>query len=133
MKEYDVSYYSGIHITKAVLDTVAVGDLVKCNGWKAPYRVKGVSKNYFVMARKQFGEWYYSICEKKVRTAGQYNSMMPGMFHISTDNMVFGYVDGYDFDNAEWMAGYLNALETGKIELSERKGCALNSIHIKKG
>lgn len=133
MKDTTEFCYTGFYITKDVLDTVEVGDLVKCNGWKVPYRVKGVSENYFVMARKQFGEWYYSICEKKLRTAGQYNAMMPGMFHISVDNMVFGYADGYGFDNAEWMAGYLDALETGKIELSERKGCALNSIHIKKG
>lgn len=132
MKERIEYYHSGNHITKAVLDTVEVGDLVKCNGWKVPYRVKGVSANYFVMARKQFGEWHYSICEKNIRVEGRYNAMEPGMYHISTDNMVFGYVDGYDFDNAEWMDGYLNALETGKIELSERKGCALHSIHIKK-
>lgn len=119
--------------TKAQLDSVEVGDLVRCNDWKAPYRVKGVSPNYFVMARKMFGEWCYSICEKKVRTAGDYNAMRSGMFHISTDNMVFGYVDGYDFDNEEWMAGYLKALETGEIELSERKGCPVYSISIKKG
>lgn len=118
---------------KSQLDSVEVGDLVKCNGWKVPYRVKGVSPNYFVMARKQFGNWYYSICEKKMRTAGDYNAMRSGRYHISTDNMIFGYVDGYDFDNSEWMAGYLNALETGKIELSERNGRALYSISIKKG
>ena len=133
MKNQTEYCYTDRHITKAVLDTVEVGDLVKCNAWKQSMRVKGVSQNYFVMAVKRFGSWYYSICEKKLRTAGFHNAMEPGKYHISVDNMVFGYIDGYNFDDKNWVADYLMSLEKGKIELSERKGCALNSIIIKKG
>ena len=48
-KQY--SHYS--NITKEILDTVKVGDLIKINDWKKPMRVKAVSENYFVMTKKQ--------------------------------------------------------------------------------
>ena len=119
-------------ITKEVLDSVEVGDLVKCNDWKVPYRVKGVSENYFVMTRKQFGEQYYSICEKKPWTGIRHNAMTGGMFHIGPDNMVFGW-DSYDFDDKAVMDRYLQALENREIEISHRGGCPVVSISIKKG
>lgn len=52
-------------ITKELLDTVNVGDLILTNDSKQPLRVYGVSPNYFVMARRAFGQWLYSVCEKK--------------------------------------------------------------------
>lgn len=121
-------------ITKEVLDTVQVGDLVKCNDWTVPYRVKGVSENYFVMVRKQFGKTSYSICEKKPWPGTRHNAMTGGMFHIGPDHWIFGWTGwphGYDFDNKAGMEKYLQSLESGETAISERRGCPLTRIAIK--
>lgn len=39
-------------VTREILDTIKIGDLIKINNWKKPMRVMAVSKNYFVMAVK---------------------------------------------------------------------------------
>ena len=115
-------------ITKELLDSVQVGDLIECNDWDTPLRVKGVSENYFVMSN---GE-EYSICEKKQWDGIIYNAFRGGMFHISTDNLIFGWSGGYDFDDEANVKGYLEALENGNIALSLRRGCPLEKIAIKK-
>ena len=124
------------NVTKEVLDKVCVGDLVKCNGWSVPYRVKGVSEHYFVMTRKQFGKWWYSICEKKPWPGVRHNAMVGGKYHISTDDRIFGWYgwdfeSGEDYDNPDTMGKYLQALEDGEIGLSERRGFPLEQIAIK--
>ena len=119
-------------ITKELLDSVKVGDLVKCNDWKVPFRVKGVSENYFVMARKTFGQTDYSICEKKPWPGIRHNAMTGGMFHISTDDWIFGWSGGYDFDDQQNMAAYLASLEKGETCISERRGCPLTTMVIKR-
>lgn len=131
------SYEHHKEITKEILDSVQVGDLVKCNDWKKPLRVKGVSENYFVMARKAFGETLYSICEKNPWGGTRYNAMCGGMFHIGTDNMIFGWFGwnegrAYDFDDSEAVGRYLQALESGEIEVSVRRAVPLYEIAIKK-
>ncbi|MEG0898335.1 MAG: hypothetical protein RSF40_01315 [Oscillospiraceae bacterium] len=129
-------------ITKEVLDTVSVGDLIKVNDWKKPMRVVGVSENYFVMIEKLFGRTFYSVCEKITLPDGYlHNDMQGGKFHCSTDNMIFGYVPKdfdmengkqYDFDNEDWVKEYLQAFENKEIELSVRTGVAIKTIEIKK-
>ena len=128
-----MKYEAYTEITKEVLDKVQVGDLVKINDWKAPYRCKGVSENYFVVTRNAFGNVYYSICEKNPWPGIKHNAMTGGMFHISTDDLVFGWSGGYNFDDQDNMREYLQALEAGEIGLSERRGCPVTYIAIKKG
>lgn len=125
------------NVTKAILDSVQAGDLVKCNGWKTPLEVKGVSANYFVMAEKIDGEQYYSICEKKPWPGIKHNAMTGGMFHISTDYWLFGWPgweigNSYDFDNKKKVEEYLQSLEKGETKLSERNGCPVHRIEIKR-
>ena len=125
-------------VTKEILDRVQVGDLFKCNTWKKPFRVKGVSENYFVMARNNFGKTFYSICEKKPWDGIRYNAMIGGAFHVSDDNMVLGWPGwnegrAYDFDDTEAVERYLKALESGEIELSVRRAMPLHRVAIKKG
>lgn len=119
-------------ITKEVLDRVKVGDLVKFNDWKVPYRVKGVSEHYFVAARKMFGQVAYTICEKKPWPGIRYNAMTGGMFHIGPDDWIFGWVGGYNFDDKNNMTKYLKWLEKGKTHISERRGCPVVKIAIKR-
>lgn len=135
-------------ITKELLDSIKMGDLVKVNDWKKPLRVKGVSENYFVMATHQFGKCVYSVCEKKPREAGIHNEMMLGKFHVGTDHWIFGapvWCDfgdesgKYDFDNTEATAAYLATFELPddfgdirKSEISERSGIPINTLYIKR-
>lgn len=52
-------------ITREILDTIKVGDLVKINDWTKPLRVKAVSENYFVMVSNLFGKPMYSVSKSK--------------------------------------------------------------------
>lgn len=120
-------------ITKELLDQIEVGDLVKVNDWKKPLRVKAVSENYFVMATKAFGETIYAVCEKKPWGGIRYNAMRGGMFHVGTDSWIFGWTEGYDFDNPEIADRYLQSFEEGESEISPRNAVPIFTIQIKKG
>lgn len=127
-KEYE--YYTDI--TKEILDTIKVGDLIKINDWKKPLRVKGVSENYFVMNRAMFKDYLYSVCEKKQWGGIMHNSMLGEKFHCGTDNLIFGSAYGYKFDKQENVDGYLYKFENGEMELSHRTSCPINEIYIKR-
>lgn len=133
MKQY--IHYT--NVTREILDTIKVGDLIKVNDWKKPMRVKAVSENYFVMTQKMFGDTCYSVCSKLPWDGIRYNSMRGGMFHCSTDNWVFGsplsidYRDLYQFENEEANQKYLQSFENGECELSERRGIAIYDLYVK--
>lgn len=132
-KEY--IHYSDV--TREVLDTVRVGDLVKVNDWKKPMRVKAVSENYFVMTQKQFGDTYYSVCSKLPWDGIRYNSMRGGMFHCGPDSWIFGspvsidYENVYQFENEEANKAYLKEFEDGESWISERRGIAIYDLYVK--
>lgn len=134
MKKEYVHY---TNVTREILDTIKVGDLIKVNDWKKPLRVKAVSDNYFVMTSKMFGDTCYSVCSKLPWGGIRYNSMRGGMFHCSTDNWVFGsplgidYKDLYQFENEEANQKYLQQFEDGECELSERRGVAIYDLYVK--
>lgn len=131
-KEY--IYYS--NVTREVLDTIVVGDLVKVNDWTKPMRVKAVSDNYFVMTKKQFGDTYYSVCSKLPWNGIRYNAMRGGMFHCGPDSWIFGapgidYDNLYQFDNEDANQAYLKMFEDGESEISQRKGIAIYDLYVK--
>lgn len=125
------------NVTREILDTIKVGDFIKVNNWKKPMKVKVVSENYFVMTQNLFGDTYYSVCEKLPWEGTYYNSMRGGMFHCSTDNMIFGsvlsidYPDLYKFENEEANQKYLQEFENGNLELSQRRGIAIYDLYVK--
>ena len=127
----DYTHYKTID--KHILDTeIQVGKLVKINDWKKPLRVVGVSENYFVMKQNMFGKVLYSVCEKKPWDGIRHNSMIGGMFHCGTDNMVFGFIDfDYKFDDEQEIKRYLNAFESGEIELSHRTAVPIYGLYVK--
>ena len=132
-KEY--AHYE--NVTREILDTIKVGDLIKVNNWKKPMQVKAVSDNYFVMTQKQFGDTYYSVCSKLPWGGIRYNSMVGGMYHCSTDDWVFGcplsaeYENLYEFENEEGNQKYLQCFENGECALSERRGIAIYDLYVK--
>ena len=144
-KQYE--YYSGSEVTKELLDSIKTGDLIKVNDWNKPLRVKGTTDNYFIMSTKQFGKDVYSVCEKKRREEGQHNRMTKGMFHVSRDAWLFGWMGwkdfdfrdnySYQFDNPEWVDAYLKSFESvpeGQelSMLSERAGISIEETYIKR-
>lgn len=128
----NAKYISYPEVTKEVLDTIKIGDLIKVNGWQKPMRIKGVSENYAVMIQKNFEETYYSVIEKKPRAAGQHNSMRQGFFHCGKDDWIFGSTQfNYDFENQAAVYEYLQEFESEKTHLSERNAIPILEIHIK--
>ena len=126
----DYRYYT--EITKNILDDIKIGDLVKINDWRRPMRVVGVSENYFCMIQKVCGEICYSVCEKKEWEGIRYNAMVGGMFHCGTDNIVFGYDDfNYKFDDEKQIQKYLNAFESGEVQLSVRTSIPIVELYVK--
>lgn len=128
MSEY--KHYN--NVTKDILDDIKVGNLIRINDWKRGMRVVGVSDNYFVMIQKVCGNIAYSVCEKKPWGGIRYNAMRGGMFHCSTDDTVFGYMEfDYKFDGGEKIKRYLNAFESGEIELSVRRAVPIYDLYVK--
>jgi len=126
-------YVSHTEVTKEILDTIKVGDLIKVNDWKKPMRVKGVSENYAVMIEKQFGKLYYSVIEKKPWDGVRHNEMIGGYFHCGRDNWIFSDLNfDYKFDNVEAIARYLSTFESGETELSVRNAIPITQIHVKR-
>lgn len=125
------------NVTKEILDTIKVGDLIRVNDWKRPMRVKAVSENYFVMTQKQFGNTYYSVCSKLPWDGIRYNNMVGGMFHCGPDYWLFGsptsidYENLYEFENEEANKKYLQEFEDGESFISERRAIAIYDLYIK--
>lgn len=120
------------NVTKEILDNIKVENLVKINNWKRPMKVVGVSENYFAMIQKICGKVYYSICEKKPWDGIRHNDMTGGMFHIGTDDMIFGYMDfDYEFNDEKQIKNYLQAFENGEIELSVRRSVPIYNLYVK--
>ena len=137
MKKKVYDFYA--EVTKEILDSIKVGDLVKPNDWKRPFRVIGVTDSYFVMIGNEFGKILYSVCEKKIKLplTYKYNAMCGGKFHYGPDAWIFGHPGsadkGYDWSNKEWVKKYLETFEDCEVQsrISERHGCCLNNISIK--
>ena len=125
------------NVTREILDTIKVGDLIRVNNWKRPMRVKAVSENYFVMTQKQFGNTYYSVCSKLPWGGIRYNNMVGGMFHCGPDHWIFGspvsidYENLYEFENEEANKEYLQSFEDGESFISERRAIAIYDLYIK--
>lgn len=131
MNEYTIE-----QITKDVLDSIKVGDLVEINDWGRWFEVKAVSENYFVVvtADKTDNKEYSVI--SKVPFAGKYKDLIDGAFYCGPDYYIFGhplcaeYDHLYDFDNAEANDAYLKTFEEGKAEISMRQRVSIWYLNI---
>ena len=128
-------YIHYTEVTREVLDTIKVGDLVRVNDWIKPMKVKSVSENYFVMTQSIFGNTYYSVCSKLPWDGIRYNNMVGGMFHCGCDDWIFGspltfiYENVYQFNNEESNKQYLQDFEDGKTSISN--GVAIYDLYVK--
>lgn len=120
-------------ITKELLDSIQVGDQVKCNDWLYPRIVKAVSENFFVMARKAFGKIEYTVCDKRPWGVKEKYEPRKVMAYTNPEDFTYGwYYNGFDFDEDTNMQEYIDALESGKIGLYRREGFVLEYIAILK-
>lgn len=130
-------YVHYTNVTREILDTIKVGDLIKVNNWKKPMRVKAVSDNYFVMTQNLFGDTYYSVCSKLPWSGVRHNAMIGGLFHCGTDNWIFGsplaldYKNLYKFENEEGNQRYLQQFEDNECELSVRTSIPIYDLYVK--
>lgn len=133
-------------ITKELLDSIKVGDLVAIQGWDSLLEVKCVSDNYFVMAdTSPDKQGWYSICEKKL-SPYTHNDMRKGLFHCGTDFWIFGYinpdddfsddpngdVNPYTFTNQKFNESYMASLESGETQLSARTSVPIYELYLKR-
>ena len=134
MKQYEI--YEKPDITKELLNTIKIGDSIKINTWRRPMKVIAVSKNFFIMWKKHFKTWMYSICEKNKRGYAHNMIYWPNggfdddEFVCGPENYVF---DKYDYSIEEERLEALQELESGDMEVSEKRGRGIYHLEIKRG
>ena len=134
MNQYEI--YDKTNITKELLNTIKVGDFIKVNTWKRPMKVIAVSENFFIMWRKHFDTFMYSICEKNKRGYAHNMFYRPKCgfdddeFVCGPDNYVFGK---YDYNDVDECREALVDLESGEMEVSQRRGWGIWHLEIKRG
>lgn len=125
-------HYTKEEITKEILDTIKVGNLIKVNEWKKPMRVVGVSENYFVMTSQQFGDIRYSVFSKMPFNQHNHNNLIRGYYYCGVDSWIFGFEDfEYDFKNKKSTEKYLQSFEDGKSEISHRNSISIHDLYVK--
>ena len=118
------------NITKELLDSIKIGDLIKCNNWTVPLKVNAVSENYFVMVRKLFDKTEYSICQKTVPNWSR-NNVSGTTPIIGVDNKLFNCIGDYAIpENAKELLRQMELKEMG-MEMSVRSSVDLTIIKIK--
>ena len=100
-----------------VVKSVRLGDKLAINDWHAKYTVCGLSPN-FILAH--YGQ-HYTIISRKPWEGHMFNGVREGDIYCAPDWWIFGYVDGYDFTNEEWVKKYMTDLESGDTEMSQKK------------
>ena len=103
-----------------ILDQVQrlkVGDTIQINAWDEPMTVRGVSER-FVVADDNAHKNFTIIGKEPVEYS--WGGIERGAIVCAGDWWVFGYLDGYHFENPAWVKEYLESLESGETEMSGR-------------
>lgn len=103
---------------ESVLHSLKRGDLVRINDWNGIFKVCGVSEHYVLVYCPENSE--YSILHI-YPCSYTYNGIPKGSMVCSMDDLIFGYADGYHFENWDWVFSYLNDLESGRVGTSVRR------------
>lgn len=113
---------------KEVILSIQLGDKILFNDYHAKYTVCGVSPN-FILAH--YGQHYTIISRRPVSEVGYcFNGVRYGDYVCAPDWWVFGYEDGYDFTNPDWVTKYMGDLESGDTEQSAKHQAPLFFIAI---
>lgn len=109
-----------------VMESLEVGDSVRINNRRTYFTVCGISPN-FILAHR--GQEYTIIM--RYPTKYSYNGIPAGSYVCAPDFWVWGYYDGYRFDDPLWVKEYLQSLESGETEMSLRNRLHITQLHIK--
>ena len=111
--------------------TLKIGDKISWNNQDDWFEVVGISDR-FILAWMDRGRDipFYTIISK-IPYQYQHNGVMPGDWYCGPDDRIFGYHKGYHFKDNEWIEGYLDALESGEINISERNKAAIHEMKCK--
>ena len=109
------------------LSQIKLGDKLAINDWRAKYTVCGLSQNY-VLAH--YGQHYTIITRNPLPNDYNYNGVRGGDIACAPDWFVFGYVDGYDFTNREWVEKYMADLESGNTEMSMKRRATVYFLSV---
>ena len=109
----------------SVIDSISLGDKLSINDWKAKYTVCGVSQN-FILAH--YGQHYTIISRRPSQRT--YNGVRSGDAYCAPDWWIFGYVEGYNFTDEDWVKKYMAELEQGKTEMSMKRMATIWFISI---
>jgi hypothetical protein len=112
-----------------IIKHLFIGDQLYINDWENVFTVYGKSDNFVLAYCAESGE--YTIIPRKP-VDYFYNGIPVGSFVCSPDNLVFGYPDGYHFDDPEWINQYLLDLENGEIEISIRRREKINTLKVRR-
>lgn len=113
---------------RAILCALKPGDRILVNDWNDAYTVRGVSQHYVVADFKADTEYpLYTILGKEPATI-RHNGIPAGAMVCGPDSWVFGYWGGYNFDQPDVMAAYLDSLESGETKMSLRHRAEIVNI-----
>lgn len=123
--------YKQITLNKEELDKIKPGQFVKINNWYRGLKVKAITENYIIAAKKSFDGFIYSVIYKHPANFN-HNKIVKDKYYCGTDNKIFGdmYFD-YNFDDIEKIQDYLNRFESGELEISHRRCESINTLFIR--
>lgn len=111
--------------------SLKIGDKICWNNLDEWFEVVGVSDR-FILAWMDRGNRipFYTIISK-IPYQYQHNDVSPSDWYCGPDDFIFGYHKGYHFKDDEWVKEYLNGLENGEINISERSKVAIHEMKCK--
>lgn len=112
---------------ESVLHSLHRRDRLRINDWDGVYQVCGVSEHYVLVYCPE--SWKYSILHLNPFPY-TYNGIPAGSMVCSMDDRIFGYIDGYHFDDFNWVSQYMDDLESGKIGTSVKRREELLNIEV---
>lgn len=113
---------------RAALCALLPGDHIRVNDWNDSYTVRGVSPHYVVADYQADTEYpLYTILAKEPTEIPR-NGIPAGAMVCGPDSWVFGYWGGYNFEQPNVIAAYLESLESGETEISLRHRAEITHI-----
>lgn len=107
------------------IQKLSIGDKIQVNDWDKLMKVYAVSDHY-VLA---YDGCEYTIVSKSPQGYSKNDIKAEDPF-CATDWWTLGCPGGYNIESKEWCKKYMNSLETGETQLSERHREAIYKLEL---
>lgn len=108
-----------------ILKHLQSGQAVQINNWDTVMTVAGISDRYVLVydpaLRDNTSHEYSVLC--KLPDAD-------GIFWCAPDDWIFGYAEGYHFNDTNWVKKYLDDFENGENRMSHRNRAPIVFIEV---